>query len=92
MKYYNCTGIMSSYDLLEHFADTDDPQMLKKHKALNDGSNYVAKDVFRDKRLNKLWAKAEMAGFTRTYVFSYTVFICFLVKLWKKSDAINDIL
>ncbi|XP_033229756.1 alpha-2-macroglobulin receptor-associated protein [Belonocnema kinseyi] len=57
-------GIMSSYDLLEHFADTDDPEVLQKHKSLNDGSNYVAKNVFRDKRLNKLWAKAEMAGFT----------------------------
>lgn len=57
-------GIMSTYGLLEHFAETEDPQLLKRHKALNDGSNYVAKDVFNDKRLNKLWAKAEMAGFT----------------------------
>ncbi|KYN39588.1 Alpha-2-macroglobulin receptor-associated protein [Trachymyrmex septentrionalis] len=57
-------GIMSTYDLLEHFADTEDPKLLKMHKALNDGSNYVAKDVFNDIRLNKLWAKAEMAGFT----------------------------
>lgn len=57
-------GIMSTYDLLEHFAETEDPKLLKMHKALNDGSNYVAKDVFQDIRLNKLWAKAEMAGFT----------------------------
>ncbi|KAG5317490.1 AMRP protein, partial [Pseudoatta argentina] len=57
-------GIMSTYDLLEHFADTEDPKLLKTHKALNDDSNYVAKDVFNDIRLNKLWAKAEMAGFT----------------------------
>ncbi|XP_072759848.1 alpha-2-macroglobulin receptor-associated protein [Anoplolepis gracilipes] len=57
-------GIMSTYDLLEHFAETEDPKLLKKHKALNDGSNYVAKDIFKDIRLNKLWAKAEMAGFT----------------------------
>ncbi|XP_043265839.1 alpha-2-macroglobulin receptor-associated protein [Colletes gigas] len=57
-------GIMSTYGLLEHFDDTEDPKLLKKHKPLNDGSNYVAKDVFRDKRLNKLWAKAEHGGFT----------------------------
>ncbi|XP_054003562.1 alpha-2-macroglobulin receptor-associated protein [Hylaeus anthracinus] len=57
-------GIMSTYGLLEHFNDTEDPKLLKQHKALNDGSNYVAKDVFKDKRLNKLWAKAEYAGFT----------------------------
>lgn len=57
-------GIMSTYGLLEHFVDTEDPELLKKHKALNDGSNYIAKDVFKDKRLNKLWAKAELAGFT----------------------------
>ncbi|KAG7213451.1 hypothetical protein KM043_002723 [Ampulex compressa] len=57
-------GIMSTYGLLEHFGDTENSDMLKKHKALNDGSNYVAKDVFKDTRLNKLWAKAEMAGFT----------------------------
>ncbi|XP_029046552.1 alpha-2-macroglobulin receptor-associated protein [Osmia bicornis bicornis] len=57
-------GIMSTYGLLEHFDDTENPELLKKHKALNDGSNYIAKDVFKDKRLNKLWAKAELAGFT----------------------------
>ncbi|XP_015597936.1 alpha-2-macroglobulin receptor-associated protein [Cephus cinctus] len=57
-------GIMSTYGLLEHFAETDDPELLKRHKALNDGSNYVAKDLFKDKKLNKLWAKAEVAGFT----------------------------
>ncbi|KOC69969.1 Alpha-2-macroglobulin receptor-associated protein [Habropoda laboriosa] len=58
-------GIMSTYGLLGHFNDTENPELLKKHKALNDGSNYVASDVFKDQRLNKLWAKAEMAGFTR---------------------------
>lgn len=57
-------GIMSTYGLLEHFVDTDDPNLLKKHKALNDGISYVAKDIFKDKRLNKLWVKAQMGGFT----------------------------
>lgn len=63
---YLIKGIMSTYGLLEHFADTENPELLKIHKALNDGSNYVAQDIFKDKRLNKLWAKAEMAGFTGT--------------------------
>lgn len=57
---------MSTYGLLEHIADTENSELLKMHKALNDGRNYIAKDVFKDKRLNKLWAKAEMAGFTGT--------------------------
>jgi alpha-2-macroglobulin receptor-associated protein len=55
---------MSTYGLLEHFSETEDTKLLKIHKALNDGSNYVSKDVFEDVKLNKLWAKAEMAGFT----------------------------
>lgn len=66
---------MSTYGLLEHFNDTEDPELLKKHKALNDGNNYIAKDVFNDKRLNKLWVKAELAGFTREYTL-YTIVIC----------------
>ncbi|XP_066594465.1 alpha-2-macroglobulin receptor-associated protein [Prorops nasuta] len=57
-------GIMSTYGLLEHFEETEDPELLKKHKALNDGSNYIIKDMFKDTKLNKLWTKAEMAGFT----------------------------
>ncbi|CAK9795351.1 Alpha-2-macroglobulin receptor-associated protein [Anthophora quadrimaculata] len=57
-------GIMSTYGLLEHFDDTENPELLKKHKALNDGDNYVPKNVFKDQKLNKLWAKAVLAGFT----------------------------
>lgn len=57
-------GIMSTYGLLEHFDDTENPELLKKHKALNDGTNYIARNIFKDKRLDKLWVKAEMAGFT----------------------------
>lgn len=60
---------MSTYGILEHFAETEDPKLLKIHKAMNDGSNYVAKDMFDDKKLNKLWAKAEMAGFTGISIF-----------------------
>ncbi|XP_012163544.1 alpha-2-macroglobulin receptor-associated protein [Bombus terrestris] len=57
-------GIMSTYGLLEYFEDTENPELLKRHKALNDGNNYISRDVFKDSRLNKLWAKAELAGFT----------------------------
>ncbi|XP_043268445.1 alpha-2-macroglobulin receptor-associated protein isoform X2 [Venturia canescens] len=56
-------GIMSTYGLLKHFADTGHSKLPKHHKPLNDGSNYVAKDIFDDQRLNMLWAKAERAGF-----------------------------
>jgi hypothetical protein len=66
---------MSTYDLLEHFAETEDPKLLKVHKALNDGSNYVSKNIFKDPRLDKLWAKAEMAGFSGIILLEYFMFI-----------------
>ncbi|KAI5712247.1 hypothetical protein M8J76_004069 [Diaphorina citri] len=55
-------GIMSTYGLLEHFEDiqgekikldTDDNAPVHKPRA-----------VFKDKKLNKLWEKAEHSGFT----------------------------
>ncbi|XP_014205942.1 alpha-2-macroglobulin receptor-associated protein [Copidosoma floridanum] len=55
---------MHTYGLLEHFEEITEPEYLKKPKLHKDNSNYVAKDVFRDKRLNQLWAKAERGGFT----------------------------
>ncbi|XP_076655488.1 alpha-2-macroglobulin receptor-associated protein [Halictus rubicundus] len=57
-------GIMSTYGILNHLDDTEDPALLKKHKALNDGNNYVSRNMFKDKRLSNLWTKAELAGFT----------------------------
>ncbi|XP_017878039.1 alpha-2-macroglobulin receptor-associated protein [Ceratina calcarata] len=58
-------GIMSTYGMLERFEDTEDPVLLHRHRALNDGKNdYLRRDVFKDARLNKLWAEAETAGFT----------------------------
>lgn len=58
-------GIMSTYGLLEHFQDVTDPQKVKAFKALNDPSiTYLNKSIFKDKRLNQLWEKAERAGFT----------------------------
>lgn len=56
-------GIMSTYDLLSHFEDMDD---VKKHKDY-DINPHVDYDriVFKDKKLNKLWIKAEKAGFNK---------------------------
>lgn len=59
------TGIMSLYGLLEHFEDVTDPKKLKQHKAFNDASeDHINKSLFKDKKLSKLWDKAERSGFT----------------------------
>lgn len=58
-------GIMSTYDLLHHFDETEDPEAIKNH-APYEGKvkNYENKSLFKDKKLNRLWEKAEVAGFT----------------------------
>jgi hypothetical protein len=56
---------MSTYNLLEHFEDVTDSKLLKKDKPFKDNANYIVKDVFKDKRLNNLWGKAERGGFNR---------------------------
>ncbi|XP_055586555.1 alpha-2-macroglobulin receptor-associated protein [Uranotaenia lowii] len=61
-------GIMSTYDLLEHFDDTLDPEKVKHHKAYSgkvDSGSYKNKSLFKDKKLNRLWEKAESSGFTK---------------------------
>lgn len=56
---------MSTYGLLEHFDDTQDPEKYKHHKAYQGSvDDYLNKSLFKDKKLNKLWEKAEMSGFT----------------------------
>lgn len=58
-------GIMSSYDLLEHFDDVSDPSKVKAYKDKSDSSDtHLNKSMFKDKKLNKLWEKAEHSGFT----------------------------
>lgn len=58
-------GIMSSYDLLEHFDEVNDPAKARLHKPFNQASDeHLNKSLFKDKKLNKLWGKAEHAGFT----------------------------
>lgn len=68
-------GIMSTYDLLEHFDDTQDPAKHKGHKAyagkVPSGKQQqqqpdarINRSLFKDKKLNKLWERAEVSGFT----------------------------
>ncbi|XP_039490955.1 alpha-2-macroglobulin receptor-associated protein [Drosophila santomea] len=58
-------GIMSSYDLLEHFDDTQDAEKLKPYKKFHDADEkHRNKSLFKDKKLNRLWEKAEISGFT----------------------------
>uniref|UniRef100_A0A182JU11 Alpha-2-macroglobulin RAP C-terminal domain-containing protein n=1 Tax=Anopheles christyi TaxID=43041 RepID=A0A182JU11_9DIPT len=61
-------SIMSTYGLLEHFDDTQDPEKYKLHKSSDDTpkkDTYKNKSLFKDKKLNKLWDKAETAGFSK---------------------------
>lgn len=56
-------GIMSTYGLLEHFQEMGDAKKLKDYDI--NPESYLDKEVFRDKKLNKLWTKAEIAGFNK---------------------------
>ena len=61
-------GIMSTYDLLE-VMDVNDVENseLHKHKPKEGkvkSDNYRNKSLFKDKKLNKLWERAELGGFT----------------------------
>lgn len=62
-------GIMSTYDLLEviDIEAAEKPENYKKHKPYEGkvkNDNYVNKSLFKDKKLNKLWERAETGGFT----------------------------
>lgn len=62
-------GIMSTYGILEHFDETQDPEKYKHHKAYSgkvSDHKYKGKKVFKDSKLNKLWEKAEVSGFDPT--------------------------
>jgi len=53
-------SIVDRYGLQEHF-DKDIPPVEESNHAYN---NFNQHNVFKDKKLNKLWLKAESAGFT----------------------------
>lgn len=56
---------MSTYDLLEHFEDIQDAKKAKQPNSFNEASDdYINKSLFKDKKLSKLWDKAEKSGFT----------------------------
>ncbi|CAH0674126.1 unnamed protein product [Spodoptera exigua] len=57
------TNIMSSYGLLHHFEPGAAKE--KDHPAYNSAmDDYINKSIFKDKKLNYLWTKAEASGFT----------------------------
>lgn len=57
-------NIMNMYGLLEHFEDAKQLKP-KPHKSFNEASEeHINKSLFKDKKLNKLWSKAETAGFS----------------------------
>lgn len=60
-------GIMSTYNLLEvmDIEDVNNPELYKKHKPMEGkvkNDNYINKSLFKDKKLNKLWDRAELSG------------------------------
>ncbi|XP_077297844.1 alpha-2-macroglobulin receptor-associated protein [Arctopsyche grandis] len=58
-------NVMSAYGLLEHFEDVQNKVKIQEHGAFNEASEeHINKSLFKDKKLNKLWAKAETSGFT----------------------------
>ncbi|XP_026333498.1 alpha-2-macroglobulin receptor-associated protein [Hyposmocoma kahamanoa] len=57
------TSIMTMYGLREHFEDS--PTRQKEHDAYNSAiDDHINKSLFKDKKLNHLWSKAEASGFT----------------------------
>uniref|UniRef100_A0A0A9WRM6 Alpha-2-macroglobulin receptor-associated protein n=1 Tax=Lygus hesperus TaxID=30085 RepID=A0A0A9WRM6_LYGHE len=59
------TSIMNVYGLLEHFEDVPDPRQFKPHNSYPGRvDDHLNRHLFRDKKLNKLWEKAERSGFT----------------------------
>lgn len=59
-------NIMSMFNLLDQAENVGDPDKAKPFKPLNEASDkHINKSLFKDKKLNKLWQKAETAGFTQ---------------------------
>jgi hypothetical protein len=60
-------GIMSTYGMLEvmDIEDVNNPELYKHHKPTEGkvkNDNYKNKSLFKDKKLNKLWERAEISG------------------------------
>ncbi|CAH0553413.1 unnamed protein product [Brassicogethes aeneus] len=58
-------AIMANYELSDQTEDVHNPEKVKPYRPLNEaGDKHINKSLFKDKKLNKLWLKAEIAGFT----------------------------
>ncbi|XP_063371075.1 alpha-2-macroglobulin receptor-associated protein isoform X1 [Cydia amplana] len=58
------TNIMTVYGLREHFDDHSGGKV-KDHPAHNSAlDDHINRSIFKDKKLNMLWSKAEASGFT----------------------------
>lgn len=54
------------FNLLDQAENVEDPDKAKPFKPLNEATDkHINKSLFKDKKLNKLWQKAETAGFTQ---------------------------
>ncbi|KAL1491821.1 hypothetical protein ABEB36_012358 [Hypothenemus hampei] len=57
---------MVNYGLFDQLEDMENDQKIYPFKALNEVSDkHINKSMFKDKKLNKLWEKALMAGFSK---------------------------
>lgn len=57
---------MGMYNLLDQADEIGDENKARPFKPLNEASDkHINKSLFKDKKLNKLWQKAETAGFTQ---------------------------
>ncbi|KAJ8954979.1 hypothetical protein NQ318_000410 [Aromia moschata] len=58
--------VMGNYNLLDQIDDVDNPKKAQPFRALNEATDkHINKSLFKDKKLNKLWEKAETSGFTQ---------------------------
>lgn len=56
--------IMTNYGLAEHFEEGQNTELFKDAMNYDGKSTHINKSLYKDKKLNRLWEKAEMAGFT----------------------------
>ncbi|CAL8085858.1 unnamed protein product [Orchesella dallaii] len=55
-------ALLQNYGLVHYFEEDEVPE--KSHKTeQNPSDNHINKSIFKDKKLNKLWEKAEKSGF-----------------------------
>lgn len=82
------SGLLNTYDLLEHFEKVEQPEFIKKPKPYKN-TKYDAKNVFKDKRLNQLWAKAEHGGFNRELILIVVKFV-FTKQILNKPNGLQS--